>query len=140
MPPPAATAALPAAADPHQQKHAHTHPQSLQSQQHTHTAQAQQRQPSSATASPTQPNSELQPLHLAEPTAARPPSQEHVFQPKQHLPGQTWPLPANLDDLKVSELQHLRIRGMPVRHQDGPRRAPQPLQGLQLRLFALGLL
>ncbi|XP_039991475.1 myocardin isoform X3 [Xiphias gladius] len=113
-----------------QQKHSHTHSQTQQSQQHTHTpqtqAQAQQRQPafsyhphppaqtqkgsseqisacsSSGTSSTANSNS-------PSPVKNTYPHQSNISPVK---PG---PLPANLDDLKVSELrQHLRIRGMPV--------------------------
>ncbi|XP_041819221.1 myocardin isoform X5 [Chelmon rostratus] len=115
-----------------QQKHAHTHPQSQPSQHHTHApqtqaqAQAQQRQPafsyqphpqththkgaseqlsacsSSGPSSQTNSNS-------SSPVKNTYPNQSNISPVK---PG---PLPANLDDLKVSELrQHLRIRGMPV--------------------------
>ncbi|KAG7239800.1 hypothetical protein INR49_028388 [Caranx melampygus] len=115
-----------------QQKHSHTHaPQQQQPpQQHTHTpqtqAQVQQRQPafsyqphpsaqthkgsseqlsacgSSGPSSTTNSNS-------PSPVKSAYPNQSNISPVK---PG---PLPANLDDLKVSELrQHLRIRGMPV--------------------------
>ncbi|XP_031179861.1 myocardin isoform X6 [Sander lucioperca] len=109
-----------------QQKHAHTHPQSLQSQQHTHTAQAQQRQPSFSYQPhpPTQTQkgaseqlsvcSSSAPSGRANSSSPSPVKNTYANQSSISLvkPG---PLPANLDDLKVSELrQHLRIRGMPV--------------------------
>ncbi|XP_056221417.1 myocardin isoform X1 [Seriola aureovittata] len=113
-----------------QQKHSHTHTQTQPSQQHTHTpqtqAQSQQRQPafsyqphppahahkgsgeqisacgSSGPSSSANSNS-------PSPVKSAYPNQSNISPVK---PG---PLPANLDDLKVSELrQHLRIRGMPV--------------------------
>ncbi|KAM9838052.1 myocardin [Aulostomus maculatus] len=108
-----------------QQKHAHTH---SQTQQHTHTPQpqAQQRQP--AFSYQPHPAAQLQkgsseqlsacsssgPSSAANSNSSSPvkntyPTQSNISPVK---PG---PLPANLDDLKVSELrQHLRIRGMPV--------------------------
>ncbi|XP_034563352.1 myocardin isoform X2 [Notolabrus celidotus] len=111
-----------------QQKHAHTHPQSQQ--QHTHTthtqAQQQQRQPAFSY----QPHPQSQ-THkgvneqLSACSSSGPPSQTNSNSSspvKNSYPNQSTispvkpgPLPANLDDLKVSELrQHLRIRGMPV--------------------------
>ncbi|XP_050922190.1 myocardin isoform X4 [Lates calcarifer] len=115
-----------------QQKHSHTHSQTQQSQQHTHTpqtqaqAQAQQRQP--AFSYQPHPPAQIQkgstdqisacsssgPSSTANSNSSSPvkntyPTQSNISPVK---PG---PLPANLDDLKVSELrQHLRIRGMPV--------------------------
>ncbi|GLD75146.1 myocardin isoform X1 [Lates japonicus] len=113
-----------------QQKHSHTHSQTQQSQQHTHTpqtqAQAQQRQP--AFSYQPHPPAQIQkgssdqisacsssgPSSTANSNSSSPvkntyPNQSNISPVK---PG---PLPANLDDLKVSELrQHLRIRGMPV--------------------------
>uniref|UniRef100_A0A3Q1EG95 Myocardin n=1 Tax=Acanthochromis polyacanthus TaxID=80966 RepID=A0A3Q1EG95_9TELE len=79
-----------------QQKHAHTHSQTQQSQQqHAHTPQTG---PSSTANS-----------NSSSPVKNTYPNQSNISPVK---PG---PLPANLDDLKVSELrQHLRIRGMPV--------------------------
>ncbi|XP_069373161.1 myocardin isoform X3 [Paralichthys olivaceus] len=111
-----------------QQKHSHTHPQTQQQQQHAHTpqAQAQQRQPtfSYQPHMPTQTHkgsseqisacSSSGPSSTANSNSSSPvkstyPNQSNISPVK---PG---PLPANLDDLKVSELrQHLRIRGMPV--------------------------
>ncbi|XP_026207995.1 myocardin isoform X3 [Anabas testudineus] len=109
-----------------QQKHAHTHSQP--SQQHTNTpqAQAQQRQPAFSyqphPPAHTQKGASEQvsacsssaPSSTANSNSSSPvkntyPSQSNISPVK---PG---PLPANLDDLKVSELrQHLRMRGMPV--------------------------
>ncbi|XP_026170794.1 myocardin isoform X4 [Mastacembelus armatus] len=113
-----------------QQKHAHTHSQTQQSQQHTHNpqtqAQAQQRQ--AAFSYQPHPTTQTQkgaseqisacssscPSSTANSNTSSPvkntyPSQSNISTVK---PG---PLPANLDDLKVSELrQHLRMRGMPV--------------------------
>uniref|UniRef100_A0A3Q2VD15 Myocardin n=1 Tax=Haplochromis burtoni TaxID=8153 RepID=A0A3Q2VD15_HAPBU len=118
-----------------QQKHTHAQSQTQQSQQpHTHTpqaqaqaqAQAQQRQPTFSyqphTPAHTQKGvseqlsacSSSAPSSTANSNSSSPvkntfPNQSNISQVK---PG---PLPANLDDLKVSELrQHLRIRGMPV--------------------------
>ncbi|XP_056285113.1 myocardin isoform X6 [Pseudoliparis swirei] len=114
-----------------QQKHAHTHPQS---QQHTHAhtpqtqaqAQAQQRQPSFSyqphPATQTQKGASEQPSACG---TSGPSSQansnssspvKNTYANQSNIsPVQPGPLPANLDDLKVSELrQHLRIRGMPV--------------------------
>ncbi|XP_029977394.1 myocardin-like isoform X2 [Sphaeramia orbicularis] len=112
-----------------QQKHAHTHPQTQQNQQHTHTpqAQAQQRQPAFSyqphpstqsqkggageqlsACSSSGPSSTVN-SNSSSPVKNTYPNQSNISSVK---PG---PLPANLDDLKVSELrQHLRIRGMPV--------------------------
>ncbi|XP_077482294.1 myocardin isoform X2 [Stigmatopora argus] len=110
-----------------QQKHAQNH---SQSQQHTHSlqmhGQAQQREPSFSY----QPHLQAQmqkgsseqlsgctpsdPSNSGDSNSSSPiktayPNQSTISPVK---PG---PLPANLDDLKVSELrQHLRIRGMPV--------------------------
>nr|XP_046233190.1 myocardin isoform X4 [Scatophagus argus] len=113
-----------------QQKHAHTHAQSQQSQQHAHTpqtqAQAQQRQP--AFSYQPHPQSQTQKgvsEQLSACSSSGPSSQTNSNSsspvkntyPNQSntLPIKPGPLPANLDDLKVSELrQHLRIRGMPV--------------------------
>ncbi|XP_035526082.1 myocardin [Morone saxatilis] len=115
-----------------QQKHAHTHPQSQQSHQHTHTpqtqaqAQVQQRQP--AFSYQPHPQSQSQKgasEQLSACSSSGPPSQANsnssspvkTTYPNQSniSPVKPGPLPANLDDLKVSELrQHLRIRGMPV--------------------------
>ncbi|XP_071318257.1 myocardin isoform X8 [Trachinotus anak] len=115
-----------------QQKHSHTHAQTQQSQQHTHApqtqvqAQAQQRQPafSYQPHPPAQtqkgPSEQVSacgssgPSSTANSNSSSPvknayPNQSNISPVK---PG---PLPANLDDLKVSELrQQLRIRGMPV--------------------------
>ncbi|XP_039643766.1 myocardin isoform X4 [Perca fluviatilis] len=109
-----------------QQKHAHTHPQSLQSQQHTHTAQTQQRQPSFSYQPhpPTQAQkgaseqlsvcSSSTPSGRANSSSPSPVKNTYANQ-SSVSPVKPGPLPANLDDLKVSELrQHLRIRGMPV--------------------------
>ncbi|XP_068439449.1 myocardin [Clinocottus analis] len=114
-----------------QQKHAHTHPQS---QQHTHThtpqtqaqAQAQQRQPSfsyqphAATHTHKGAGEQLSacgssgPSSQANSSSSSPVKNTYASQ-SNVSPVQPGPLPANLDDLKVSELrQHLRIRGMPV--------------------------
>nr|XP_019938294.1 PREDICTED: myocardin isoform X2 [Paralichthys olivaceus] len=109
-----------------QQKHSHTHPQTQQQHAHTPQAQAQQRQPtfSYQPHMPTQTHkgsseqisacSSSGPSSTANSNSSSPvkstyPNQSNISPVK---PG---PLPANLDDLKVSELrQHLRIRGMPV--------------------------
>ncbi|KAM6897447.1 myocardin [Xenentodon cancila] len=112
-----------------QQKHAHTHSpaQQPQQQQHTHTpqTQAQQRQPAFSYQPHPQAHahkgtsessvcSSSGPSSTANSSSSSPvkntfPNQSNISPVK---PG---PLPANLDDLKVSELrQHLRIRGMPV--------------------------
>ncbi|XP_042363943.1 myocardin isoform X6 [Plectropomus leopardus] len=111
-----------------QQKHAHTHPQSQQSQQHTHTpqTQAQQRQPafSYQPHPPTQTQkgtseqlsacSSSGPSSQANSNSSSPVKNTYANQ-SNISPVKPGPLPANLDDLKVSELrQHLRIRGMPV--------------------------
>ncbi|CAB1432991.1 unnamed protein product [Pleuronectes platessa] len=112
-----------------QQKHSHAHPQTQQQQQqHTHStqAQAQQRQPTFSYqphlpaqthkgsseqisgCSPSGPSSTAN-SNSSSPVKSTYPNQSNISPVK---PG---PLPANLDDLKVSELrQHLRIRGMPV--------------------------
>ncbi|KAM9425372.1 myocardin [Pholidichthys leucotaenia] len=109
-----------------QQKHAHSQTQQSQQQQHAQQTQAQtqQRQPAfsyhphphtqkgaseqlsgcSSSASSNTANS-----NSSSPVKSTYPNQSSISPVK---PG---PLPANLDDLKVSELrQHLRIRGMPV--------------------------
>ncbi|XP_059181334.1 myocardin [Centropristis striata] len=111
-----------------QQKHAHTHAQSQQPQQHTHTAQsqAQQRQPSFSyqphPSTHTQKGASEQltacsssgPSSQANSTSSSPVKNTYANQ-SNISPVKPGPLPANLDDLKVSELrQHLRIRGMPV--------------------------
>ncbi|XP_008276615.1 myocardin-like, partial [Stegastes partitus] len=114
-----------------QQKHANTHSQTQQSQQqHAHTpqtqAQLQQRQPAFSyqphppahsqkgaseqlsACSSSGPSSTAN-SNSSSPVKNNYPNQSNISPVK---PG---PLPANLDDLKVSELrQHLRIRGMPV--------------------------
>ncbi|XP_075949131.1 myocardin isoform X4 [Anarhichas minor] len=114
-----------------QQKHAHTHPQSQQ-HSHTHTpqtqaqAQAQQRQPSFSyqphPATQTQKGAGEQ-LSACSPNGPSSQANSNSSSPVKNTyanqsnisPVQPGPLPANLDDLKVSELrQHLRIRGMPV--------------------------
>ncbi|XP_058477279.1 myocardin isoform X2 [Solea solea] len=110
-----------------QQKHSHTHSQSQQQQQqHAHTLQVQQRQPAFSY----QPHPQVQTQkgsseqisvcgssgpsstvnsNSSSPVKSTHPNQSNISAVK---PGS---LPANLDDLKVSELrQHLRIRGMPV--------------------------
>ncbi|KAM4716287.1 myocardin isoform 2-T2 [Anableps anableps] len=112
-----------------QQKHTHTHSQVQQpQQQHTHSMQshAQQRQSTFSyqpqlPASTQKGNSEQLP-----PCASSGPSSnsnsnssspiKNTFSNQNNIsPVKVGPLPANLDDLKVSELrQHLRIRGMPV--------------------------
>ncbi|XP_041830838.1 myocardin isoform X2 [Melanotaenia boesemani] len=108
-----------------QQKHAHTH---SQQSQHTHTQQTQpqgqQRPPTfsyqlhpqaqKAVSEQLPACSSNGPSSTANSNSSSPvkntfPNQSNISSVK---PG---PLPANLDDLKVSELrQHLRIRGMPV--------------------------
>lgn len=114
-----------------QQKHAQAHSQTQQSQQqHVHTSQsqsqAQQRQPAFSY-QPHQPahthkgsSEQLSACSSGGPSSA---SNSNSSSPvKNTFPNQSsispvkpGPLPANLDDLKVSELrQHLRIRGMPV--------------------------
>ncbi|CAK6970661.1 myocardin isoform X7 [Scomber scombrus] len=115
-----------------QQKHAHTHSQSQHSQQHAHTpqtpaqVQAQQRQPTFSY----QPHPPAQthkgsseqisacsssvPSCTANSNSSSPVKNTYANQ-SNISPVKPGPLPANLDDLKVSELrQHLRIRGMPV--------------------------
>uniref|UniRef100_A0A3B3ZJS5 Myocardin n=1 Tax=Periophthalmus magnuspinnatus TaxID=409849 RepID=A0A3B3ZJS5_9GOBI len=81
-----------------QQKHAHT--QSTHQHPHsTHQHQGPARQPTSGSAN----------SNSSSPVKNAFPNQSSISAVK---PG---PLPANLDDLKVSELrQHLRMRGMPV--------------------------
>ncbi|XP_054457288.1 myocardin isoform X3 [Anoplopoma fimbria] len=110
-----------------QQKHAHTHPQSQQ-HSHTHTpqtqaqAQAQQRQPSfSYQPHPATQTQKGASEHLSAGCSSGPSSNssspvKNTYANQSNIsPVQPGPLPANLDDLKVSELrQHLRIRGMPV--------------------------
>ncbi|XP_029953515.1 myocardin isoform X4 [Salarias fasciatus] len=114
-----------------QQKHAQAHSQTQQSQQqHVHTSQsqsqAQQRQPAFSY-QPHPPShthkgssEQLSACSSGGPSSA---SNSNSSSPvKNTFPNQSsispvkpGPLPANLDDLKVSELrQHLRIRGMPV--------------------------
>ncbi|XP_029933055.1 myocardin isoform X2 [Myripristis murdjan] len=115
-----------------QQKHAHTQPHT-HSQQHTHAPQTQ----AQAQAQQRQSTFSYQPLHppgqtqkggsdqLSACSSSGSTSTVNSSSPspvKTTYPNQTnispvkpGPLPANLDDLKVSELrQHLRIRGMPV--------------------------
>ncbi|XP_038591203.1 myocardin isoform X7 [Micropterus salmoides] len=112
-----------------QQKHAHAHPQS---QQHTHTpqtqaqAQAQQRQPAfSYQPHPSTQTQKGASEQLSACSSSGPSSQtnsnssspvKNTYNNQSNIsPVKPGPLPANLDDLKVSELrQHLRIRGMPV--------------------------
>ncbi|CAJ1080509.1 myocardin isoform X4 [Xyrichtys novacula] len=114
-----------------QQKHAHTHPQSQQQHTHTqHTQAQQQQQQQRQPAFSYQPHPQSQ-THkgmneqLSACSSSGPQSQtnSNLSSPvKNSYPNQSTispvkpgPLPANLDDLKVSELrQHLRIRGMPV--------------------------
>ncbi|XP_061764624.1 myocardin isoform X1 [Nerophis ophidion] len=110
-----------------QQKHAHTHSQSQQ--QHAALMmqdQAQQRQPA-FTYQP-HPQAHLHkgtcdqlpactPNGPSNPGDSNPSSPVKTPYPSQNniSPVKPGPLPANLDDLKVSELrQHLRIRGLPV--------------------------
>ncbi|XP_075889823.1 myocardin isoform X4 [Nelusetta ayraudi] len=113
-----------------QQKHAHAQSQSQQSQQHSQISQtqvqAQQKQPSFSY----QPHPQNQPQkgggeQLSTCSSSGQSSQVNCNSTspiKNTYPNQSsispikpGPLPANLDDLKVSELrQHLRIRGMPV--------------------------
>uniref|UniRef100_A0A668ASQ4 Myocardin n=1 Tax=Myripristis murdjan TaxID=586833 RepID=A0A668ASQ4_9TELE len=84
-----------------QQKHAHTQPHT-HSQQHTHAPDQLSACSSSGSTSTVNSSS-------PSPVKTTYPNQTNISPVK---PG---PLPANLDDLKVSELrQHLRIRGMPV--------------------------
>ncbi|KAM9773317.1 myocardin isoform 12-T12 [Syngnathus typhle] len=106
-----------------QQKHAHTN---SQSQQHTQMqGQAQQRQPAFSY----QPHPQAQmhkrsgdQLSVCTPSGqsnsgdGNSSSPVNTTYPNQNIsPVKPGPLPANLDDLKVSELrQHLRIRGLPV--------------------------
>ncbi|XP_027145147.1 myocardin isoform X2 [Larimichthys crocea] len=116
-----------------QQKHAHTHPQSQQQQQqqHTHTpqTQAQQRQPTFSyqphpqTQTQKGVSEQLSACNANGPSSQTVTANSNSSSPvKNTYPNQSnispvkpGPLPANLDDLKVSELrQHLRIRGMPV--------------------------
>uniref|UniRef100_A0A3B4ZR44 Myocardin n=1 Tax=Stegastes partitus TaxID=144197 RepID=A0A3B4ZR44_9TELE len=81
-----------------QQKHANTHSQTQQSQQQHQLSACSSSGPSSTANS-----------NSSSPVKNNYPNQSNISPVK---PG---PLPANLDDLKVSELrQHLRIRGMPV--------------------------
>ncbi|KAK2820982.1 hypothetical protein Q5P01_023941 [Channa striata] len=110
-----------------QQKHAHAHSQTQQLQQPTNTSQAQAQQRQSSFNYQPQPPAQSQkgaseqisacgsgPSSTANSNSSSPvkntfPNQSNISSVK---PG---PLPANLDDLKVSELrQHLRMRGMPV--------------------------
>uniref|UniRef100_A0A3B5KUJ6 Myocardin n=1 Tax=Xiphophorus couchianus TaxID=32473 RepID=A0A3B5KUJ6_9TELE len=94
-----------------QQKHTHTHSQIQHpQQQHIHSMQAHaqgnsEQVPSCASSGPAS-NSNS---NSSSPVKNTFPNQNNVS------PVKVGPLPANLDDLKVSELrQHLRIRGMPV--------------------------
>ncbi|XP_012719569.2 myocardin isoform X2 [Fundulus heteroclitus] len=115
-----------------QQKHTHTHSQmqqpQQQQQQHAHPVQAhaQQRQ-SSFSYQPQLPASTQKGTSKQLPACASggtPSSStsnssspiKNTFSNQNNVsPVKVGPLPANLDDLKVSELrQHLRIRGMPV--------------------------
>ncbi|XP_017271726.1 myocardin isoform X3 [Kryptolebias marmoratus] len=102
-----------------QQKHAHTHSQMQQTQNkqrqptfsyqphpgaNTHKGVSEQVSPCSSSGPSSTANS-----NSSSPVKNIFPNQTNVSSIK------AWPLPANLDDLKVSELrQHLRIRGMPV--------------------------
>uniref|UniRef100_A0A096M7Q7 Myocardin n=1 Tax=Poecilia formosa TaxID=48698 RepID=A0A096M7Q7_POEFO len=112
-----------------QQKHTHTHSQMQQpQQQHIHSMQAhaQQRQPTFSyqpqlPASTQKGNSEQVPSCASSGPASNSNSNssspvKNTFPNQNNVsPVKVGPLPANLDDLKVSELrQHLRIRGMPV--------------------------
>ncbi|XP_043958418.1 myocardin isoform X9 [Gambusia affinis] len=112
-----------------QQKHTHTHSQIQQpQQQHIHSMQAhaQQRQPTFSyqpqlPASAQKGNSEQVPSCASSGPASNSNSNssspvKNTFPNQNNVsPVKVGPLPANLDDLKVSELrQHLRIRGMPV--------------------------
>ncbi|XP_033987885.1 myocardin isoform X1 [Trematomus bernacchii] len=100
-----------------QQKHAHTH-------LHTHTpqAQAQQRQPSFSFQPhlPSQANKGVSetlsaPSSQANSSSSSPVKNTYSSSSSSMSPAPPGPLPANLDDLKVSELrQQLRVRGMPV--------------------------
>ncbi|XP_040924541.1 myocardin isoform X2 [Betta splendens] len=117
-----------------QQKHAHAYsqtqppPSSQQQQQHTNAtetpAQAQQRQPafSYQPHPPAQKGGSEQvsscsssgPSSAANSNSSSPVKNTYPNQ-STISPVKPGPLPANLDDLKVSELrQHLRMRGMPV--------------------------
>ncbi|KAF7661545.1 hypothetical protein LDENG_00259620 [Lucifuga dentata] len=108
-----------------QQKHAHTQSHT-QMQQHAPQTQAQQRQPAfSYQPHPPAPSQKGSGEQLSACSSSGPSStvSSNSSSPvKNTYPNQTnispikpGPLPANLDDLKVSELrQHLRIRGMPV--------------------------
>uniref|UniRef100_A0A3Q1CY78 SAP domain-containing protein n=1 Tax=Amphiprion ocellaris TaxID=80972 RepID=A0A3Q1CY78_AMPOC len=114
-----------------QQKHAHTHSQTQQSQQqHAHTpqtqAQVQQRQPafsyqphppahSHKAASEQLSACSSSGLSSSANSNSSSPVKNPYPNQSNSSPVKPGPLPANLDDLKVSELrQHLRIRGMPV--------------------------
>ncbi|CAG5911424.1 unnamed protein product [Menidia menidia] len=115
-----------------QQKHAHTHPQTKQQQpqQQTHTpqthtpSQGQQRQPAFSYHPHPQAHKVVnEQLPACSSSAPASTANSNTSSPvKNAFPNQSnissvkaGPLPANLDDLKVSELrQHLRIRGMPV--------------------------
>ncbi|XP_049615625.1 myocardin isoform X2 [Syngnathus scovelli] len=107
-----------------QQKHAHTNSQSQQ--QHTQMqGQAQQRQP--AFSYQPHPQTQMHKRSSDQLSVCTPSGQSNTGDgnssspvntayPNQNIsPVKPGPLPANLDDLKVSELrQHLRIRGLPV--------------------------
>uniref|UniRef100_A0A3P8TNQ6 Myocardin n=1 Tax=Amphiprion percula TaxID=161767 RepID=A0A3P8TNQ6_AMPPE len=84
-----------------QQKHAHTHSQTQQSQQqHAHAPQTQ---------------AQVHGLSSSANSNSSSPVKNPYPNQSNSSPVKPGPLPANLDDLKVSELrQHLRIRGMPV--------------------------
>uniref|UniRef100_A0A3P9PX80 Myocardin n=1 Tax=Poecilia reticulata TaxID=8081 RepID=A0A3P9PX80_POERE len=112
-----------------QQKHTHTHSQMQQPQkQHIHSMQAhaQQRQPTFSyqpqlPVSTQKGHSEQIPSCASSGPASNSNSNssspvKNTFPNQNNVsPVKVGPLPANLDDLKVSELrQHLRIRGMPV--------------------------
>uniref|UniRef100_A0A668ASQ1 Myocardin n=1 Tax=Myripristis murdjan TaxID=586833 RepID=A0A668ASQ1_9TELE len=87
-----------------QQKHAHTQPHT-HSQQHTHAPGGSDQLSACSSSGSTSTVNSSSPS----PVKTTYPNQTNISPVK---PG---PLPANLDDLKVSELrQHLRIRGMPV--------------------------
>ncbi|XP_034049935.1 myocardin isoform X2 [Thalassophryne amazonica] len=108
-----------------QHKHAHAQPHA-QSQQHAHIPQIQQRQPTFNyqlhAASQSQKGSSEQLSACSSSGSSSTVNSNSSSPVKTTFPNQSnispikpGPLPANLDDLKVSELrQHLRIRGMPV--------------------------
>ncbi|XP_041671290.1 myocardin isoform X4 [Cheilinus undulatus] len=109
-----------------QQKHAHSHTPSQQQHVHNQHTPAQQRQPAfSYQPHPPSQTHKGVTEQLSACSSSGPSSQTNSTSSspvKNSYPSQSTisavkpgPLPANLDDLKVSELrQHLRIRGMPV--------------------------